>query len=149
MGGESSTLRAGEWKATAEGTWEKVRTHRRDKEPLLGRVEVKEWVATIENSLCPSIRACPSAYQGQSVPGAAPHPPIHAAGRQTPFHSTPGCPLHGEAVCRSAVLWATPTPQEDTCYPTLDLVSPAVGSCLLVYSGLELQVVGANHHNYP
>ena len=33
---------AGEWKATAEGTWEKVRTHRRDKEPLLGRVEVKE-----------------------------------------------------------------------------------------------------------
>ena len=36
MGGESGTLRAGEWKAMEEGTWEKVQTHRRGKAPLLG-----------------------------------------------------------------------------------------------------------------
>ena len=32
-------LRAGEWKATTEGTWEKIWTHRRDKVPVLGRGE--------------------------------------------------------------------------------------------------------------
>ena len=30
-------LQAGEWNATAEGTWEKVWAHRRSKAPLLGR----------------------------------------------------------------------------------------------------------------
>ena len=39
MGRGSSTLRAGEWKAMAEGTQEKVWTHRRGKAQLLGRGE--------------------------------------------------------------------------------------------------------------
>lgn len=40
-------LRAAEWKATTEGTWEKVWTHRRDKVPVLGRGEKEGWT-TIE-----------------------------------------------------------------------------------------------------
>lgn len=39
MDRESGTLRAGEGKARAQGTREKVRTRRRDKRPLLGRGE--------------------------------------------------------------------------------------------------------------
>ena len=39
MGRGVNTLRAGEWKATAEGTQEKVPTHRRDKVQLLGKGE--------------------------------------------------------------------------------------------------------------
>ena len=38
-GGGSSRLRAGRWKATTEGTWEKVWTRRRDKVPVMGRGE--------------------------------------------------------------------------------------------------------------
>ena len=38
----------------AEGTWEKVWTHRKGKVPLLGRGEEKEW-ATIGNSLLWSV----------------------------------------------------------------------------------------------
>ena len=45
-------LRAGEWKATTEGTWEKSWTRRRDKVPVLGRGE-KEGQAAIEYSLHP------------------------------------------------------------------------------------------------
>jgi len=39
IGGGSNMLRAGEWKATTEGPWEKIWTHRRDKVPVLGRGE--------------------------------------------------------------------------------------------------------------
>lgn len=39
MGGGSNTLRAGAWKATTEGTWEKRWICRRDKAPVLGRGE--------------------------------------------------------------------------------------------------------------
>ena len=63
--GGSNTLRAGEWKATAEGTWEKVWTHRRDKAPVLGRGE-EEGRAAIEYSLHPSERACPPAISSSS-----------------------------------------------------------------------------------
>ena len=38
-GGGSNTIRAGEWKATSEGTGEKSWIHRRDKVPVLGRRE--------------------------------------------------------------------------------------------------------------
>ena len=41
MGGGSNTLRAGEWKATTEGTWEKICTSRRDKVPVLGRGDAR------------------------------------------------------------------------------------------------------------
>ena len=51
-GGGSNTPRAGEWKATTEGTWEKIWTCRRDKVLVLGRGE--EGWATIEHSLRPS-----------------------------------------------------------------------------------------------
>ena len=36
----SSVLQAGEWNATAEGTWEEVWAQRRSKAPLLGRARV-------------------------------------------------------------------------------------------------------------
>ena len=42
----------------------------------------------------------------------------------------------------------SPSQPEVTCQPTIDLVSPAVGSHLLAHSGPDLKVVGANHHNY-
>lgn len=54
LGGKWYT-RAGVWKAKAEGTWEKVQTHRRHKVPLLGQREEKGWANAIENSLCPSM----------------------------------------------------------------------------------------------
>ena len=43
-------LRAGEWKGTTEGTPEKVWICRRDKTPVLGRIE-EEGRAAIEYSL--------------------------------------------------------------------------------------------------
>ena len=48
---------AEEGNAMAEGTWEKVRTHRRGKVSLLGRGEEKGWT-TIGNSLHRSVRMC-------------------------------------------------------------------------------------------
>lgn len=65
----SSRLRAGEGKARAEGTKEKVLTHRRDKTPLLARGE-EEGRATIGNSLCPSMRIFPPPGRKQSIPSA-------------------------------------------------------------------------------
>ena len=53
MGRGSNMLRAGEWKATTEGIWEKVWFCRRDKAPVL-RGEEEGW-ATIEYSLHPSV----------------------------------------------------------------------------------------------
>ena len=47
-------LRAGDWKATREGTQEKVWACRRDIAPLLGRGEQDVW-ATREYSLLHSI----------------------------------------------------------------------------------------------
>ena len=64
---QSSMLRAGEWKAMAEGTREKVQTCRRDKVPLLGRGE-EEGQAAIENSLGPSVHACPPYCRELSFP---------------------------------------------------------------------------------
>ena len=58
-------LRAGEWKAKTEGTWEKIWTCRRDKVPLLGRGEEEGW-ATIEYSMCPREHACLPASRKQS-----------------------------------------------------------------------------------
>ena len=66
-------LRAGEWKATSEGTWEKSRTHRRDKVPVLGR-GVKEGWATIEYSLCHSELSCPLACRKLCFPVHPPSP---------------------------------------------------------------------------
>ena len=42
-GGGSNMLRAGEWKATSKGTWEKSWICRIDKAPDLGRVEEEVW----------------------------------------------------------------------------------------------------------
>ena len=55
-GGGSNTLRAGEWKAATEGTWENCWTHRRNKVRVLGRGEDEGW-DTIEYSLCNSEHA--------------------------------------------------------------------------------------------
>ena len=38
-------LRAVEWKAITEGTWEKIWTLRRDKAPMLGRGEEEGYTA--------------------------------------------------------------------------------------------------------
>ena len=73
MGGGSNTLRAGEWKATTEGTWEKVWTHRRDKVPVLGRGE-EEGRATVEYSLRPREHTCLPASREQCFPVHAPSP---------------------------------------------------------------------------
>ena len=43
----------------AEGTWEKVQTHKRDKAPLLRRGERKGQATRKENSSHPSLRALP------------------------------------------------------------------------------------------
>ena len=66
-------LRAGEWKATTEGTWEKSWTHSRDKVPVLGRGE-KEEQAAIEYSLSPSEHTCPPASREQCFPVHPPSP---------------------------------------------------------------------------
>ena len=50
QGQGNGTPWAGEWNIIAEGTWEKVLTHRRGKVPLLGRGE-EEGKAVIGNSL--------------------------------------------------------------------------------------------------
>ena len=70
-GGGSNTLRAGEWKATSEGTWKKSWICWRDKAPVLGRVEEKGWAA-IEYSPHHSELMCLSAIRKLCFPV---HPP--------------------------------------------------------------------------
>ena len=67
MGRERNMLRAGEWKATTEGTREKIWTHRRDKVPVVGRGEEERW-ASMEYILCPSMCACLPASREKSFP---------------------------------------------------------------------------------
>ena len=74
MSSGSGTLMAGEWKAMEKGTWEKIQTHRRDKAPLLGRGEEKGQATTIENSLCPSLRALAPTIAEGGASGTAPCP---------------------------------------------------------------------------
>ena len=71
MGGGRNTLRAGEWKATTEGTWEKSCTHRRDKAPVSVRGEEEEQAA-IEYSLYLSKHACPPTSREQCFPVHSP-----------------------------------------------------------------------------
>ena len=67
VGVGSNTLRAGEWKATSEGTWQKSWMCRRDKAPVLGRVEEKGWAA-IEYSPHHSELTCPPAIRKLCFP---------------------------------------------------------------------------------
>ena len=66
-------LRAREWKATSEGTWQKRWICRRDKVPVLGRVEEKGW-ATIEYSPHHSGLTCLPVIRKLCFPV---HPPSH------------------------------------------------------------------------
>ena len=67
-------LRAGDWKTTAEGTQEKVQTHRRGKAPLLGRGE-EEGQGTIETPWAPVCTLASGSQRAQhSFPVPAPHP---------------------------------------------------------------------------
>ena len=66
-------LRAGKWKATSEGTWEKSWICRRDKAPVLGRGEEKGW-ATIEYSPHHSELTCPPAIRKLCFPVHPPSP---------------------------------------------------------------------------
>lgn len=72
-------LRTGEWKAKTEGTWEKVQTLRRDKEPLLERGEEEGRVA-IENSMCFSMCAYLPTSREQSVHSTFPPTPLWQLG---------------------------------------------------------------------
>ena len=74
-GGGSNMLRAGKWKATSEGTWEKSWICRRDKVPVLGRGEKKGW-ATIKYSPCYSELTCPQLPEScasQCIPHTLPY----------------------------------------------------------------------------
>ena len=74
-------LRAGDWKATREGTQEKVWACRRDIAPLLGRGEQDVW-ATREYSLLHSIFTCTTASRAQrAFPAHPPLPPRACPGR--------------------------------------------------------------------
>ena len=70
-------LRAGEWKATIEGTCEKIWTCRRDKRPVLGRGEEEGWAA-IEHPLWPSKHPCLLPSREQCFPVYPPSPTPHA-----------------------------------------------------------------------
>ena len=71
-GAGSNTLRAGGWKATSEGIWEKSWICRRDKASVLGRGEEEGW-ATIEYSPHHSDLTCPQAIRKLCFPV---HPPF-------------------------------------------------------------------------
>ena len=137
MGGGSNTLRAGEWKATTEGTWEKSWTHRRNKAPVLGRREEEGW-ATIEYSLHHREHTCPPASRKQCFPVHPPSPyPMHRPDPRLPaipeggphhVHEAnhlrgfpcPGLPaLHPNGVAPS-----TTGPLEMSCSP--DIIEQAV-----------------------
>ena len=85
-------LRAGEWKDMAEGTQEKVHTHRRGKSPLLGRGE-KEGQATIENALGPSGHTCPPEHSflapAPSQSGFSPAGTLMCSWHPCPTHMKP------------------------------------------------------------
>ena len=86
VGGGSNTLRAGERKATSEGTWQKSWIHKRDKAPVLGRVEEKEW-AVIEYSTHHSELTCPPAIRKLCFPVYPPSlTPCSCAGSETACH---------------------------------------------------------------
>ena len=71
-------LRTGEWKATTEGTREKVQTHRRDKAPLLGRGGGRGHHRIL---LEPQrVLACQLAELSQCIPS----PPSHVPGQKLP-----------------------------------------------------------------
>jgi len=76
-------LRAGEWKATPEGTWEKIWTCRSDKVPVLRREEEEGWAA-IEYSLLPSKCDCHPASTGQCLPEHSPSPTPHVPDLRPP-----------------------------------------------------------------
>ena len=76
-------LRAGEWEATTEGTWEKVWTHQRDKALVLGRGE-EEALTTIEYPLHPSECICSPASREQCFPVHPPSPTPHAPDLRPP-----------------------------------------------------------------
>ena len=81
VGAGSNTLRAGGWKATSEGTWEKSWICRRDKAPVLGRGEKEGW-ATIECSPHHSELTCPPAIRKLCFP-VHPPSPYYVRVRQT------------------------------------------------------------------
>ena len=80
-------LRAGEWKATSKGTWEKSWICRRDKAPVLGRVEEEVWADRIFPT--PQRGHLPASYQKSVLPTASPLPLCHAR-----VPDLEGCPQH-------------------------------------------------------
>ena len=103
-------LRAGEWKATAEATWEKVWTCRRDKVPLLGRGEEEGWV-TIENSLHASMHICQFTFPALG----------------STCHLLKTCPLDCRKPLTSPPCSGQPHPEKGSCSPACrNLGTPAL-----------------------
>ena len=127
-GGGSNTLRAGEWKATTEGTWEKIWTHMRHKAPMLGRGE-EEGRAAIEYSLQPSKHACPPAIREHCFP-VHPHSPttcapdlrLPAIPEDWPYHLWEAIHLWGFLQPGLSALWRGYTPTEQC--PLEELLGP-------------------------
>ena len=105
MGRGSGMLRAGEWKAMAEGTWEKIWTCRRGKVPLVGRGE-EEGQAPIGNSLGPSM-CVPASSQGAEHPQLSTPHPASQWPEATSYIPWTGPPGPREAACWPATDWAS------------------------------------------
>ena len=124
-------LRAGEWKATSDGTWQKSWICSRDKAPVLGRGEEDGEYSPHHSELTcpPAIRKLcfpvhpPSPYPMHSH--ARPEAACHPRGLASPFAGSqppqglslpwPACPLEGLHPCGAAP--STAGPLEKDCSP--------------------------------
>ena len=70
----SSTLRAGEWKARAEGTQEKVQTRKTGKVPLLGRTKGGGAGRHRKHLACQACACARQLPEGGASPAQFPHP---------------------------------------------------------------------------
>ena len=138
-GRESSTLMAGEPRRRC-GPAEESRFH------CLGGERRKSRLPK-EITFTPVCKCACRLAEGRASPV---QPPSHS---QKPLAI---CHRPGLPACRKLLadlLWTGHLRQtlqwpEAACYPEADLVPLAVGSYLLAHGGLDLQVVGANHHSY-
>ena len=128
-GGGSNTLRAGKWKVTSEGTWEKswvcasvgegreegVETHR-----IFTTPQQAHWPTSYQKAVLASSSPLPTHY-ARAGPGAACHlgglastivGSLQPQGLSLPW---PACPLEGLHPCRAVP--NTPIPHEKACSP--------------------------------
>ena len=74
-----------EWKATTEGTWEKIQGYSRDKAPLLGRGVEEGWAST-ENALrAPVCTFTRQLAENRTFPAHPTPPPYHSSHNPPPI----------------------------------------------------------------